>query len=190
MDKTGLQILHQSQSELQQPHQQLLSQYDSFLNFYRTLKHLNDNDTNLEDAFTTLSLNTQYDVVSCRITKFVKSSHMRVYKDTLGFKYYEVYMSDFTRSILDFITDFQILNSKGDVEYDFIHSASPEKHRLNRIDVINCFSIGTRNIPFGVRFTFKGEPYPIDYSFVGYIFNTNARKYFIENFGNTIFIRK
>lgn len=175
---------------MQQPIQTLTeTQYSRFLFFFKNLNHVNDNDTNPEDAFTTLFLNPHFDVVSCRITKCVKANHIRISKDENGFIYYEIYMSDFTRRMFDFINDFQILNSKGDVQCHFLHSGLPEKYQMDKTDIINSFVIGNKNIPFGLRFTFKGEPYPIEYSYAGYIFNHNAKNIFMQNFGNNIFLR-
>lgn len=192
LSKAPIQSLHQLTNQII-PQQSMINSetlYNRFINFFRMLKHVNDNDTNPEDAFTTLYLNQQYDVVSCRIVKYIKPSHIRTYKDENGMIYYEVYIANFTRNILDFITDFQILNSKGDVTFDFVHSALPQKYTLKKTDVINCFYIANQNIPFGVRFTFKGEAYPIEFSYAGYIFNINTKRVFTENFGNHIFLQQ
>lgn len=168
------------------------SKYNNFLTFFRPLKGLYDDDTSVEDAFTTLYFNPQIDVVKCVITKQVKQNHMNIQKDENGQNYYEMYMADFTKNLLDFMTDFQILNSKGDVEYNIViyNSGLPNKHIIKRFDVINCNYVFRHNMFIGIRFIFKDAPYPIQYSYTGYIFNymNNTKQKFIENFGNDLLL--
>lgn len=188
MNGDDLRVLSEQPVSLFQPMINTETLYQRFLTFCKGLKLINDNDTNLEDASLTLYLNQQYDVVTSRITKVVKHNHIHSFKDANGLIFYDVYMPDCSLGRCNFISDFQILNSKGDVEHDFVYSGLNEKHKLKKFDVINCSYVWKYNIPFAVRFTFKGEPYPIQYSYTGYIFNIYTHNLFIQNFGDNMFI--
>lgn len=161
--------------------------YERFIKFCKPLNVINENDTNIQDAIATCYFNPQCDAVSCKITKIVKPNHIRIYKDENGLSYYEHWLHECGEGSLSFISLFEIMNSKGDVEYDFVHSALPQKYKLKERDAINCYFTTNYKIPMAIRFTFKGEPYPIQYSFTGYIFQLHMLSKFSTDFGNDMF---